>query len=190
MNILISFAFWLPVLASANTVIKKTECSPSERMILSHPEFLKSVGNSGKLMASDCATLPEGKMGVVLILNASSGVESYFIVFERRGFTVASKPVFVSPALGFDTFPVQVGQDRRLLFVKPDRDHSKLVTLYMNIQTGPSATRLGRYELDLSSLKLSEDPRKFWMIEAGRVPKIVRQKNDWQVEIEKKTFNL
>jgi|GEM_PF-5666753 len=166
----------------------KSDCSPAESQVLSNPTFFSQIAE-GKMLASDCTVGPHNRLYAVLVINVASGVESYLIAVERKGFTVAAKPSFVSRPLGFDAFPMLVNKDRRLIFIK-NETLPKIVAVYMNIQTGPNATRLGRWELDVDAQKLMEIQNRFWPMNAGRVPVLFQKDGEWLATIDKKTVKL
>lgn len=165
----------------------KSDCAPAETQVLANPTFFNQVAQ-GKLMSSDCTAGPDNKLFSVMTINVPTGVESYLVVTERKGLTVASKPLFVSLPLGFDAFPMMVNKAQRLLFIK--NEAGKPYAIYLNIQTGPNASRLGRWELDLEKKKLIENQQRFWMMNAGRLPKIFEEKGQWRANIDGKTVTL
>jgi len=167
----------------------QSDCLPAESLIITSPAFVEQVAGPGRLLASDCTDGPGGKLFVVMVINVPAGVESYLLVFGRKGLTVQSKPLFKSQPLGFDAFPMLVNERRRLLFVK-NENGSKTVAIYMNIQTGPATTRLGRWDLDLANSKLSEHLQRAWPMDAGRIPKIHKHDNAWRALIGKRSVEL
>lgn len=152
-----------------------SDCTPAEQKVMATPEFAALFERTGRLVAKDCTVTkgpaPDTEMLLVAVVgNSATGYESFLGLFDRKTFSAAAKPVFKSPIMGFDMFPMLVNQKYRLLFVHPSSDKNRLV-FYVNAQTGPSSSRFSRWEYVFETKAFSEIA-KIWMIEAGTLPKI------------------
>ncbi len=169
----------------------QSDCSAPEKKHLQALGFVSQYVLQGSISAQDCTPVKMGERELLLInvvANTKSGLESYVALYDRAGFSDKAAPVFKSAALGFDTFPVLVKNVQRLAFVHPSTDKARIV-LFMSIQTGPAATRLARWELNLDKKELLETTRA-WNFEAGILAKIYQDKESWRALIDIRSVEL
>ncbi len=170
----------------------QSDCTPAEIKILQSPDIVSQFVK-GKMMAQDCTPLksaPEKEMLLVAhVVNAAGGYESYMSLFERKGFTEKATPIFKSSLIGFDIFPVLNNMVHRLLFVHPTSDKVKLV-MYLNLQIAPGTSKLSRWEYTYAQKELVEAANKYWMLEAGIMPKIYDEKGVYRALLESRSVEL
>lgn len=182
------FAFLL----SAQAQIIQSDCSASEQKALQSPEFINQFVLQGSLSGQDCTPvkLPDKELLLInVVASTLSGTESYIALYNRPGFNEKSAALFKSFALGFDTFPILVKNAQRLVFVLPSSDKNKLV-LYLVLQTGPAAVRLGRWEYSYATQELHEVTTRVWGFEAGVMAKVYEDKDAWRALIEVRSVEL
>ena len=176
----------------AGAQVIQSDCTPAELKILQSPDIVNQF-TRGKMMAQDCTPLkssPEKEMLLVAhVVNAAGGYESYLSLFERKGFTEQAVPIFKSALIGFDIFPVLNNMVHRLLFVHPSSDKLKLV-MYLNLQIAPATSKLSRWEYTYDKKELVEAANKYWMLEAGVMPKIYDEKGVFRALIESRSVEL
>ncbi|MGE4130445.1 MAG: hypothetical protein AB7F86_02340 [Bdellovibrionales bacterium] len=171
---LLIFRAWAQAPASDAT------CSPEIKKTLRSQEILNRVSAGAKFLNLDCAvvTLPKGDQYVLaaIVLNSKTGMESFAVVFPFKGLGKDSKPVFQSPQLAFDLYPLWADEVTRLLFVEPVLTGTKM-RFFLNGQHAPSLTRVMAYELDFNKLEFKEDRRRSWPMECGLLPKFYQDRD-------------
>jgi hypothetical protein len=177
--------------AAANPV--QSDCTAAELKALLAPGITSQFVSRGQTLTQDCAPVtvsPERQVLLVAkVFNSGGGYEAYLSLFERKGFSETATAVFKSFMLGFDLFPVQVNKNVRLAFVHPATDKSKIV-LFMNVQSGPAASRFARWELTLDKMGLTEVPNRYWPLEAGIVPKVYDDGGTFRALIDSRSVEL
>ena len=159
----------------ARAELIKSDCTTAELKILQSPEILNHFVLKGEMLTQDCTPVkvPPDKeyLLVATVINAQGGYQSYLSLFDRKGLNDKAVPFFKSAMMSFDMFPVQVNKVHRLIFVHPSSDKAKLV-LFVNLQISPAATKLSRWEFSYETKELVETANRFWLLEAGVLPKI------------------
>lgn len=169
----------------------QSDCASAELKSIKNAELQKQFVLNGSVSAFDCTPVMMGSSEYLLlniVASTESGLESYLALFDRKGFSERAAPVFKSPALAYDSFPMLVKNVQRLVFVHPSSDKNRLV-LFLSLQTGPAATRLSRWELLLDKKTLTETTRS-WTFEAGILAKIYQDKETWRALIDIRSVEL
>jgi hypothetical protein len=174
-------------------LVMKSDCTPAELKALQGPDILNQFVLKGSVLALDCTPIgltPEREVLLVTqVFNAPGGYEAYLSVFERKGLHDSTIATFKSAMLGFSLLPVLYKGEQRLLFVQPSPEKGKL-TIYLNVQSGPSATRFARWELNWTKFALVEVPGRYWPLEVGIMPKIYDEKGKWRALIDTRSVEI
>jgi len=177
--------------ARAQTI--QSDCTPAEVKALQSAEVINQFVSQGKVHTHDCTPVkpaPDKEYLLAFhVFNARGGYESYMSLFERKGFNEKSVALFKSTMIGFDMFPLLVGKAHRLMFVHTHSDKAKLV-LYLNPQLSPSASKLARWEYSYERKQLIEVLNRFWLMEAGVLPKIYDDRGTHRALIESRSVEL
>lgn len=189
---MIAVLSWFLSVVSAQTIV--SDCTPAEVKTLQSSAMLEQVVAGGaRVQTLDCTPIkpqPDKEYLLALYtLNTKGGYESYLTLFERMGFGDKSVVQFKSTLIGFDLFPVWVNKVHRLMFVHPSSDRTKLV-LYLNPQIAPAATKFARWEYSYDKKELIEILNRYWLVEAGILPKIYDDRGTFRALIESRSVEL
>lgn len=178
---MIWFALWFS-LAHAQTI--QSDCTPPEQ---------KAISSIGKFTTWDCTPVkvnPESEqLLIAAVTNGASGLEGAILLFDRKNFSAKSAPVFKSPTLGYDLFPMLLEQKYRLVFLHPSSDRAHLI-MYLNFQTAPNATHFSRWEFSFENKEIKEGGNRTWPLEAGVLPKIYEERGSYRALLESRSVEM
>jgi hypothetical protein len=155
----------------------RTMCTPAEVKILSSPGLLAQLGKDSKFFAIDCAVTSAGgaeTLIVLYILQQPGGRNAYLAAVPAAHLTNTTRLAARTESLGGDSWPFPVNGQPRFLTLVPA---GKSTGVYVNPQTGPSATRFSRWVFDAKAAAFSYDKSHTWMVEAGKGPDVTQTHN-------------
>ncbi|MGE0528841.1 MAG: hypothetical protein AB7G93_06955 [Bdellovibrionales bacterium] len=161
-------------------------CPTREARTFTSREFLDQFVAASRLVSFDCEAFTDGSgkelLLTVLVLNSSVAVETYVGVFAREGFGPQSKALAKTGAIGFESFPMQIDSNRRLVFMLPKED-APIPSFYLNTQVAPQTTQFWRWEYSGPSEGIKSVRTRTLSMEAGTLPKIFPDQDKWRALI-------
>jgi hypothetical protein len=167
-------------------------CGPIVSSLIRSVPIVNSIASGASVQADECVPVKAGAeiylINLVVLDDPKSGMQSRILIFKEKGLSVNSRPVFLSAALGLDSFPIQFnGQNRMLLILASDRQS---VRMLLNTQTGPHANLLAEWTFDFAQKSFKPIANRKWMIDSNHFPKAIKQKNIWHLQLDDKIIDL
>jgi len=167
-------------------------CGPIVSNIIRSAPIVDQMAPGALVQANECVSAQIGAdhylLNIVVLDDRKSGMQSRLLIFNEKGLSVNSRPIFLSGSLGLDSFPIMTdGKERMIVFLATS---GSTIRFLLNTQSGPHANQFGEWTFDFDKRSLKANSDRQWTIESTRFPRLSKTANGWQVQIEGKTIDL